>query len=64
MTNSLKDAARVCFGTARVHGRWIWPRAATLRVRHQDGAWLAFDDQGRVSALTVDNADLRGVSIC
>ena len=55
--------ALVNFTTGRLHGRWIWPTGAAVRMRHHHGIWLAFDDQGRVSILTVDNADLRGVSI-
>lgn len=55
--------ALVNFGTGRIHGRWIWPRGAMVRVRQHGGTWLAFDDQGRVSAVSPDNAELRGLSI-
>jgi hypothetical protein len=53
----------VSLSTGRIHGRWIWPRDAKVQVRHQDATWLAFDDQGRVSAVSTDGSDVRGVSV-
>jgi hypothetical protein len=55
--------ALVGLGTGRVHGRWFWPRGARLRARVQGGTWVLFDDQGRVSAVSVDTAEPVSVSV-
>ena len=53
----------VNLGTGRIHGRCFWPLGARLRVRHQGGAWVLFDDQGRVSAVSVDTAEAVSMSV-
>jgi hypothetical protein len=55
--------ALVNFSTGRIHGRWIWPRDAKVQVRHHGTTWLAFDDQGRVSAVSTATSEVRGVSV-
>ena len=58
-----QSIALVHSGSGRVHGRWFWPRGARVRLRPGEHTWVAFDDQGRVSALSVETCELRGLSV-
>jgi hypothetical protein len=53
----------VNMGTGRVHGRWFWPRGAQMRLRHERGVWIAFDDHGRIAAVSLDTSELRTFSL-
>ena len=55
--------ALVTFNIGRVHGRWFWPRDARVNVRLQGDTWVLFDDQGRVSAVSLHTSQARGVSV-
>ena len=50
-------------GTGRVHGRWFWPLGAQVKLRPVEDAWIAFDDQGRVSVVLLTTGELRGLSV-
>lgn len=55
------DLVNLC--TGRVHGRWVWPRGSRLKLRHALGVWVAFDDQGRVAAVSPATSGLRSLSL-
>ena len=58
-----QSIALVSLHTGRAHGRWFWPRAAQVRLRECQGVWTAFDDQGRICAVSVANSGVRSLQV-
>ncbi len=50
-------------GTGLVHGRWFWPTGARLSARVQGDTWVLFDDQGRVSTVSVSTSQATDMSV-
>jgi hypothetical protein len=55
--------ALINLGTGRVHGRWHWPLEAQVRLRAFEDAWLAFDDQGRLSLVSLGDGGQCSLSL-
>jgi hypothetical protein len=58
-----QSIALINLGTGRVHGRWQWPLEAQVRLRAIEDAWLAFDDQGRLSLVSLGDGAQRRLSL-